>query len=182
MQNMKLHLHNMYIGLVCTYWAQHDTKMGTAKQKALQQMQSFSKTIDEKNPMSREITNRVSEMSRDVSKQIMTDKSSELVLDEKLSKQYKSFGERQIAQSKERLNNMIQRAKKSAHLDMTPEQIKAKEAAIKEQDVRAKQNAAPYRALQTNAPKNAPKPVAPQKLTHEMMIHLFMQQRLREAA
>jgi hypothetical protein len=145
-------------------------------------MQSFSKTIDEKNPMAQEITNRVAKMSQSVSKQIMTDKSSEMVLDEKLAKKYKSFGERQVEQSKERLNNMIQRAKKSAHLDMTPEQIKAKEAATKEQDMHAKRNADPYRALQTNAPKNAPRPVAPQKLTQEMMIQLFMQQRLRGAA
>ena len=87
MMNVKQHLDNMYIGLVFTYWSKDSTKMGTAKQKALQQMQSFAQTIDAQNPVAHEIKSQVAILSKSVSKQIMTDKSSEMILNKKQTAQ-----------------------------------------------------------------------------------------------
>jgi len=154
MTNTKQQINNMYIGLVFTYWAEKDTKLGTAKQKALMQMQSFSKTIDEKNPISREVLNNVRQMTASVSKQIMTDKSSEMVLDKSHAPQYKDFGMNQVTKSKQVLNQMIKSAQKDFSMEV-------------------KQNAAQYRPSNTNVAARAP-----QKMNQDTMMRILLQRQM----
>ena len=182
MTNVKQQLHNMYIGLVFTYWANEDTKMGTAKQKALQQMHSYSKTINKQNPIAREINSNVADMNRAISKQIMTDKSSELVLDKNQAAQYKSFGTARVAQSKQELNKIIERANKSWHIDRTQKQIKAEDKLTQLQDVKAKQNASQYRALGTNVAAKAPKPMEQKIMDQKTLMRILMQKRMQNVA
>ena len=163
MTQTKQYLHNMYVGFVFVNWSNDNTKLGTAKQKALTQMQSFAKTIDKNNLKVRDVNGQIDEMSRSVSKQIMTDKSSEMVLDKKLAPQYRSFGERQIAQSKKALTDILQRTQKR-------------------QDAMVKKDAMQYRALKTNVPAKAPKPIAEQKLDRDTMMRILMQRQMQNAA
>lgn len=183
MTNVKQQLHNMYVGLVCVNWANRDgTKLGTAKQKALQQMQSFAKTVDKKNPMAKEISANVDQMSKSVSKQIMTDKSSELTLDKHQAAEYKSFGERQVQQSKQALTKAIQNTKTFENRNVERDKREAFQRATQKQDMLAKQKAPQYRASQTNVPAKGVKPVAPQKMDQQTMIRIMMYQRFQNAA
>ena len=150
MKNVKQQLHSMYVGLVFTYWSKEGTSLGTAKQKALQQMQSFSKTIDKKNPVAQQIAQNVNEMTRNVSKQIMTDRSSNIVLDKKQAPQYEAFGKRQVEQSKKTLNDIVKRAEKFAPKHLSREYVDMKEKATAFQDMMKKKNASQYRATNTN--------------------------------
>jgi hypothetical protein len=176
---IKQQLHCMYIGLVFTYWSGNNVKMGTAKQKALQQMQSFSQTIDKKNPVAQNITNQVNEMSRTVSKQIMTDASSEMVLDRKQAQQYKSFGERQVAASNKALQDII----KQGNQITTTEQIKKAKEKSQEQDMLNKQKAVQYRQTKTNVAEKGPKPLmSMEKLNQQKILQILTQQHWQNAA
>ena len=178
MTNTREQLSNMYAGLVCIHWAKDNTKMGTAKQKALMQMQSFSKTVDAKNPVARTIRSEINEMTKSVSKQIMTNKSSEMVLDKKQAAQYKSFGERQVADSKKALNNMIANANKSMGLEVSRDWIEKSRELSKKQDMASKKNAPQYRALNTNVAAKAPKNV--QQIDQQKLLQIMMMQKKLE--
>lgn len=182
MTNTRQQLHKMYVGLVYVYWSDENVKLGTAKHKSLQQMQSFSKTVDKQNPISREISNDVNKMRQAVSRQIMTDKSSDLVLDKKQAAQYKEFGERQVQSSKQELSKAIEQAQKSGKTFTDRNKIDAMEQASKQQSVAMKQKAAQYRASKTNAPEKAPRPVAPHKLDQETLMRILQYQKTRNAA
>ena len=182
MTNVKQQMHNMYVGLVFTYWSGNGVKLGTAKQKALQQMQSFAKTIDKNSTVSREINNVSATMSKSVSKQIMMDKSSEMLVDKAQAPKYKKFGENLVAQSKQSLNDMIKRAQKSLQIDTPRKQMQAIEKASGKQAVSMQQNAAQYRASKTNVPANAPKPLAQHKLDQSTVIRLMWQRQMGKAA
>ena len=182
MKSVKQQLHNMYVGLVFTYWSKEGTSLGTAKQKALQQMQSFSKTIDKKNPVAQQIAQNVNDMTRNVSKQIMTDKSSNIVLDKKQAPQYEAFGKRQVEQSKKTLNDIVKHAEKFAPRNASREQLQEMEDASKFQDMHAKKNASQYRANNTNESKNAPKPTAPHKMDQQTFMRIILYQRYQNAA
>ena len=182
MTNLQQHLNNMYIGLVFTYWSDSNTKMGTAKHKALQQMQSFSQTIDKNNSMSDMVKKQIGEMSRSVSKQIMTDKSSEFVLDKMFAPQYRAFGEQQVANSKKALNAMIEHAKESARPNITRGRLEELHYASEKQDMFAKRKAPQYRPLNTNVPAKAPIPKPQQKMVQETLIRILSQQNWQNAA
>ena len=182
MTNVKQQMHNMYVGLVFTYWSDDGVKLGTAKQKALQQMQSFAKTIGKNSPVSREISDISAEMSKSISKQIMMDKSSELVVDKAQAPKYKKFGENLVTTSKQALNDMIKRAQKSLQIDTPRKQMQAIEKTSNKQAESMQQNAAPYRALKTNVPSNAPKPLAQHKLDQSTVIRLMWQRQMGKAA
>ena len=182
MKNLKQQLHNMYVGLVFTHWSKEGTSLGTAKQKALQQMQNYSKTLDKNNPVAQQITANVNEMTRDISKQIMTNKSSNMVLDKNQASQYREFGKQQIEQSKKSLNDLVQRAKKFAPRNASREQLQEMEDVSKLQDMHAKKNASQYCANNTNESKNAPKPTAPQKMDQQIFMRIMLYQRYQNAA
>ena len=183
-QNIKQHLHNMYIGLVCVHWAdKENVKMGTAKQKSLQQMQSYSQTLDKKNPVAQEITAHVNNMVRSVSKQIMIDTSSEMVLDKESAPKYKKFGEQQIALSKKQLNAMIERGQKSGTRDITFAKIKETKEKSEKQDMLAKQKAPQYRPSTTNVAEKGKKPAMTlQKLDQQELLKFLAQQQYQKAA
>lgn len=118
-------LANMYRGLVCINWSNtQDTKLGTAKYKALGQMQSYTETINKKNPMAERIATRVKSMSQSVSKQIMTEKSSEAVLTKDKAPQIKEFGEKLFNENKKALDELIARGQKNVNFGHKKEKQK----------------------------------------------------------
>lgn len=182
-QNVKQQLHNMYIGLVFTYWSNENSQLGTAKQKSLQQMQSYSQTLDKKNPVTKEISSGVNEMVRAVSKQIMTDKSSTMVLDKSQAQQYKAFGEKQVAASKEQLNAVIERGKQSNSRDVTLAKIKENKEKSEKQDKITKQKAPQYRPLKSNVAENGGKPAMTLvKLDQQKLLQILAQRKYQNAA
>lgn len=116
-------LANMYRGLVCINWANKDTKLGTAKYKALEQMQSYAQTLDKKNPIAAKIDTQVKSMSRSVSKQIMTDKSSEIVLPQDKAPKTKEFGEKLFNENKKMLDELIARGQKGVNFSQEQEKL-----------------------------------------------------------
>lgn len=116
-------LANMYRGLVCINWVNKDTKLGTAKYKALEQMQSYAQTLDKKNPIAARIDAQVKSMSRSVSKQIMTDKSSETVLPQEKAQKTKEFGEKSFNENKKMLDELIARSQKTANFSQEQEKL-----------------------------------------------------------
>ena len=107
-QNIKTQIELMYKGLTLVNWAKHGTKLGTAKLKALEQVETFAKTLmndsktnNEKlpnvnqgnnNAVVNEIARVVSELKKKISKQIMESKTSEMTVPEKLAEKYKEHG------------------------------------------------------------------------------------------
>ena len=162
MTNVKQQLHNMYIGFVYINWAnKENTQLGTAKQKALQQMKTFAQTIENKSPVAHEIQSNVNDMSRIISRQIMTDKSSEFVLDKKQAGQYRAFGERQVTQSKQMLNSLVKQLQQSMPMDMAHNQQKQPTAQAKG-----------YNGAKLH----------PQQMNREFLMRILMQQNMQKSA
>lgn len=97
-QNIKTQIELMYKGLTLVNWAKHGTKLGTAKLKALEQVETFAKTLDDNkkqnnnNAVVAEISRTVAELKKKISKQIMESKTSEMTVPEKLAEKYKEHG------------------------------------------------------------------------------------------
>jgi len=111
-KKIKQHLHKMYVGLVFANWANgENVKLGTAKQKALEQLTAFAKTMEkdkQKNAVAFEIAQQVAELKKFVSKQIMGSASSELVLDKKVMPAYKAFGEKMMRDNMRSVREMFE--------------------------------------------------------------------------
>lgn len=183
-QNVKQQLNSMYVGFVFVYWGNDEKscQLGTAKQKSLQQMQSFAKTVDNKKSISSRIKSYVDEMTQSVSKQIMTDESSNMVLDDKQKSQYKQFGQKQVATSKKNLQSIIEREQNSVPGNTVARQKEAVEKS-KQQDMLAKRNAMQYRPTKTNEVSMDAKPsVKPEKLDQRTVIQLLWGQKMQNAA
>jgi len=183
-QNVKQQLNSMYVGFVFVYWGDDEKscQLGTAKQKSLQQMQSFAKTIDKKNPVFDKIKSSVDEMARSVSKQIMTDKSSDMVLDNKQKQQYKQFGQNQVATSKKNLQSIIEREHNPVHNNTLARQKEAVEKS-KQQDMVAKRNAMQYRPTKTNEVSMGAKPsVTIERMDQRTLLQLLKERKMQNAA
>ncbi len=172
-------LVEMYRGLVFINWANGtDTKLGAAKYKALVQMQTYAKTIDKNNPVADNINLQMQNMSKSVSKQIMTEKSSNAVLEKSRAPKYKEFGEQLFNHNKKMLDEIIGRGQKSANMNKARAKLDLIKNASGRQDMSMKQNAPQYRATKTNVAQNAPKPLTPHKLSqNEIMQYLWKKQR-----
>ena len=189
MTDVKIYVQRMYVGFVYVHWSERENiKLGTAKQKSIQQIKSFANTLDKSNPVAGDIKSSVQQISRDASRQIMTDTSSEMTLDAAKLPQYRAFGERQVAAAKSALGAQMARgnvAQKSA-MPKKPEiaknaqqrpanvsqqtrpmriakrpsiaQVRDTQNASRTQDMLAKQNAPQYRAHKTNVPAQGAKP------------------------
>ena len=177
-------LVEMYRGLVFINWANSkDTKLGTAKHRALVQMQTYAKTIDKNNPVADNVNLQVQNMTKSVSKQIITDQSSELVLQQDKAPKYKEFGERLVNDSKSVLDKIMGRGQKSANMNKAREKLDLIQKATDKQDMSMKQKAPQYRALKTNVAVQAPKPLTPQhKLTQNEIMQYLWKQRKQNAA
>ena len=174
MTNVKMELHNMYTGLVYVYWANANVKLGTAKQKSLQQMQSYVNTLDKNNPATANITSTVKQMKQNVSKQIMTDKSSEMMLPPDKFKDYKNFGQTQASASKQNLAKIIKQSKTKDNNELA-----------REQGMSQKQNTPQYRATKTNFAEKAPKQLSPQTMSQQrqqQILAFIAKQHLQNAA
>lgn len=192
MTNVKEQLNRMYVGFVCVYWSNGQTKLGTAKQKSIQQIKSFANTIDKSGPVAAKIQSDVQQISRAVSRQIMTDKSSEMVLDKKQSAQYRAFGEKQIAAAKQALgvnmargNMTLSNAAQKSHATKSTliAQIRDMQNKSRTQDMITKQNAPQYRAHKTNVPGKGAKPaVTLQKLDQQKWLQMFAYNRYQKTA
>ncbi len=177
MTNVKMELHNMYAGLVYVYWANQNVKLGTAKQKSLQQMQSFTETLDKKNPITADINSGVRQMTQNVSKQIMTDKSSEMMLTPDKFDDYKNFGQKQASVSKQNLAKFIEQTK-------TKENETIRKLA-RDQGMSMKQNTPQYRATKTNFAEKSPKQLSPQTMSQQFqqqILAFIAKQHMRNAA
>ncbi len=97
-QNIKTQIELMYKGLTLVNWAKRGTKLGTAKLKALEQVETFAQTLDDNkkqnnnNAVVAEISRTVAELKKKISKQIMESKTSEMTVPEKLAEKYKEHG------------------------------------------------------------------------------------------
>lgn len=191
MTNIQKTLNRMYVGFVYVHWSDgENTKLGTAKQKSIQQMKSFAETLDKSNPMTNTVKANIQKMSQDVSRQIMTDKSSEMVLDKKHSQEYKKLGEKQVAESKQELMQEMARVKQvqrpqqnlqtqqlqrprapqnseqkqrlqfRANQNQSVAKIKDMQKQSNDQNMQARKVGAPYRATNTNAPEKGSQQVA----------------------
>lgn len=198
MTDVKIYIQRMYVGFVYVHWAERENiKLGTAKQKSIQQIKSFSNTLDKSNPIAGEIKSNVQQMSRDVARQIMTDKSSEMTLDAAKLPQYRAFGERQVAAAKSALgaqmahgnvaqanagqNNMAQKSRVAKR--PTISQVRDTQNASRTQDMLAKQNAPQYRAHKTNVPAQGAKPATTlQKLDQKKLLQMFAYNKYQKAA
>lgn len=183
-QNVKQQLNSMYVGFVFVYWGDDEKscQLGTAKQKSLQQMQSFAKTIDKKNPVFDEIKSSVDEMTQSVSKQIMTDKSSNMVLDEKQKPQYREFGQKQVATNKKNLQSIIEREQNAVASNTVARQKEAIEQS-KQQDMLAKRNAMQYRPTKTNEVSMDAKPSATiERMDQRTLLQLLKERKMQNAA
>ncbi len=110
MTDVKIQINRMYVGFVYVHWSERaNVKLGTAKHKSIQQIKSFTNTLDKSNPMSAEINASAQQISRDVARQIMTDASSEMTLDAAKLPQYRAFGEQQVAAAKAALGAQMAR-------------------------------------------------------------------------
>lgn len=121
-QAIKQQIGMMYNGLVLANWANAGTKLGTAKYKALEQLESFAKTLqqtgktdgaksatianDNNNAVVNEVARIVSILKKKISEQIMTSKSSEQILSPKLAQKYKMHGEQLATISMRELRKM----------------------------------------------------------------------------
>ena len=110
-KKIKQNLHKMYIGLVFANWASREnTKLGTAKQKALEQIESFVKTMSDekqKNAVAYEIAQQFAQLKKFASKQIMQSSTSELTLDKDVLSPYKAFGEKMTHDNMRTLREMF---------------------------------------------------------------------------
>lgn len=100
---MQQNLMMMYMGLVFRNWADgKGTKLGTAKQKALQQLDSYAKAFQQNkennNAKVKELTQQIAMLKKSVSKQIMESKDSEFVMDEKKKPKFLLRGEQMVQQ------------------------------------------------------------------------------------
>ncbi|MBP5794630.1 MAG: hypothetical protein J6W41_01270 [Alphaproteobacteria bacterium] len=198
MTDVKIYVQRMYVGFVYVHWAERkNIKLGTAKQKSIQQIKSFSNTLDKSNPIAGEIKSNVQQMSRDVARQIMTDKSSEMTLDAGKLPQYRAFGERQVAAAKSALgvqmargnvaqanagqNNAVQKSHTTKR--HTISQVRDTQNKSRTQDMLAKQNAPQYRAHKTNVPAQGAKPATTlQKLDQKKLLQMFAYNKYQKAA
>ncbi len=198
MTDVKIYVQRMYVGFVYVHWAERENiKLGTAKQKSIQQIKSFSNTLDKSNPIAGEIKSNVQQMSRDVARQIMTDKSSEMTLDAAKLPQYRAFGERQVAAAKSALGAQMARgnvaqanagqnnAVQKSHTTKRPtiSQVRDTQNKSRTQDMLAKQNAPQYRAHKTNVPAQGAKPATTlQKLDQKKLLQMFAYNKYQKAA
>lgn len=211
MTDVKIYVQRMYVGFVYVHWSERENiKLGTAKQKSIQQIKSFANTLDKSNPVAGDIKSSVQQISRDASRQIMTDTSSEMTLDAAKLPQYRTFGERQVAAAKAALGAQMARgnmAQKSA-MPKKPEiaknaqqrpgasarpmgiakrpsiaQVRDTQNASRTQDMLAKQNAPQYRAHKTNVPAQGAKPATTlQKLDQKKLLQMFAYNKYQKAA
>ena len=198
MTDVKIYVQRMYVGFVYVHWSERENiKLGTAKQKSIQQIKSFSNTLDKSNPIAGEIKSNVQQMSRDVARQIMTDKSSEMTLDAAKLPQYRAFGERQVAAAKSALGAQMARgnvaqanagqnnAVQKSHTTKRPtiSQVRDTQNKSRTQDMLAKQNAPQYRAHKTNVPAQGAKPATTlQKLDQKKLLQMFAYNKYQKAA
>lgn len=110
-KKIKQNLHKMYVGLVFANWASREnTKLGTAKQKALEQIESFVKTMSDdkqKNAVAYEIAQQFAQLKKFASKQIMQSSTSELTLDKDVLSPYRAFGEKMTHDNMRTLREMF---------------------------------------------------------------------------
>ena len=109
---LKSKLHLMYMGLVLANWAQPNTKLGTAKLKALEQMETFAKTLGhykKNSAVAHEVTQMVAKLKKAVSEQIMKDKTSEIKLPQKFANGYKVMGEKLAQQNMQKLREYVKK-------------------------------------------------------------------------
>lgn len=198
MTDVKIYVQRMYVGFVYVHWAERENiKLGTAKQKSIQQIKSFSNTLDKSNPIAGEIKSNVQQMSRDVARQIMTDKSSEMTLDAAKLPQYRAFGEQQVAAAKSALGAQMARgnvtqanagqnnAVQKSHTTKRPtiSQVRDTQNKSRTQDMLAKQNAPQYHAHKTNVPAQGAKPATTlQKLDQKKLLQMFAYNKYQKAA
>lgn len=121
---IKQQIDLMYKGLVLTNWAKTGTKLGTAKFKALEQLETFAKTLqgtvktpgnnlanqhtnqNNNNAVVNEVARAVSILKKKISEQIMKSKSSEQVLSPTLAPKYKPHGEKLAQTAMQELRKM----------------------------------------------------------------------------
>ena len=124
-EQIKKYLQKMYVGFVFVNWANgSDTKLGTAKQKALQHLDSFTKTLGN-GLVSEEIRRLVQKLKKFVSKQIMTSPHSELILSKDIVEQCRSLGENWLQDNMTKLRNMVKQEehKKQYNIVTDPQAI-----------------------------------------------------------
>lgn len=130
----------MYQGLTLANWAKQGTKLGTAKLKALEQIETFAKTLGDTKPgntpqnnnnaVVAEISRVVAEFKKKISKNIMESKTSEMTVPEKLAQKYKQDGEslaglsiQQLRELVKQDNRRVQTNEKQANKFAKPNQI-----------------------------------------------------------
>ncbi len=125
----------MYQGLTLANWAKQGTKLGTAKLKALEQIETFAKTLgntpqNNNNAVVAEISRIVTEFKKKISKNIMESKTSEMTVPEKLAQKYKQDGEslaglsiQQLRELVKQDNRRVQTNEKQANKFAKPNQI-----------------------------------------------------------
>ena len=94
---IKMQLHLMYMGLTFSNWAKQGTKLGTAKQMALTQIESFIKTFEQdgkNNAVVAELKHQFAKLKKKAAESIMKNpKSSESMMPPKLASKYKQHGQ-----------------------------------------------------------------------------------------
>ena len=96
-RNIRMQLNLMYMGFVYSNWAKSGTKLGTAKQTALNQIDTFIQTFEQNgknNAVVQEMKRQFAKLKQSAARNIMMSKSSENVLPQKYAAQYRQSGEK----------------------------------------------------------------------------------------
>ena len=178
--SVEINVKQMYVGFVCVYWSQDKMTLGRAKQKSLEQMRAYSNTIDKSNPVSNDVKSDVQNLSKSVSKQIMTSPSSEKVLDKKQSQKYRAFGEHQVATAKRALDAELNRGVVQRNQNVA--QIKNAAQKSQEQNMLARQKSMQYKPTKTNVAEKPTQPTTLQRLDRDKLLEMFAYNKYQKAA
>lgn len=106
---IKMQLHLMYMGFTYSNWAKHGTKLGTAKQMALNQIESFIQTFEGKNnAVVAEMKRQFDALKKKAAESIMKNpKSSESLMPPKLAEKYRQNGQNLAEASMKQLREFV---------------------------------------------------------------------------
>ena len=180
--SVEINVKQMYVGFVCIYWSQDKMTLGRAKQKSLEQMRTYSNTIDKSNPVSNDVKSNVQNLSKSVSKQIMTSPSSEKVLDKKQSQKYRAFGEHQVATAKRALDAELNRGVAQRNQNQNVAQIKNAAQKSTEQNMLARQKSMQYKPTKTNVAEKPAQATTLQRLDQKKLLEMFAYNKYQKAA
>ena len=109
---IKMQLHLMYIGFTYSNWAKSGTKLGTAKQMALTQIESFIHTFEQNgktNAVVAEMKRQFDALKKKAAESIMKNpKSSESLMPPKLASKYKQHGQNLADASMKKLREFVE--------------------------------------------------------------------------